>query len=79
MKVLVDMNLSPRWVGVLNEGGIEAAHWSTLGASNAPDTEIMSFARANQFVVLTHTWISVPFLQVRTVASPVSCRYAPMI
>lgn len=35
MKLLVDMNLSPRWVGVLNNAGIEAAHWSTLGANNA--------------------------------------------
>ena len=32
MKLLVDMNLSPRWVGVLNAAGFVAAHWSTLGA-----------------------------------------------
>jgi predicted nuclease of predicted toxin-antitoxin system len=30
------------------------SHWSTLGAHNAPDTEIMAFARDNGFVVLTH-------------------------
>ena len=28
MKLLVDMNLSPRWVGMLTQAGIEAAHWS---------------------------------------------------
>lgn len=54
MKLLVDMNLSPRWVGLLAAAGIEAAHWSTLGATNAPDSEIMAYASANDYVVLTH-------------------------
>ena len=42
MKLLVDMNLSPRWVSMLAGAGIEAAHWSTLGSKNAPDSEIMA-------------------------------------
>lgn len=54
MKLLVDMNLSPRWVGVLAAADIEAAHWSTLGANNAPDVFIMAYARTHDFVVLTH-------------------------
>lgn len=54
MKLLVDMNLSPRWIGLLVDAGIEAAHWSTLGANNAPDTEIMAYASTNGYVVLTH-------------------------
>ncbi|MBP1150412.1 MULTISPECIES: DUF5615 family PIN-like protein [Methylocaldum] len=54
MKLLVDMNLSPRWVSLLADAGFEAAHWSTLGAANAPDAEIMAFAKANGYVVLTH-------------------------
>lgn len=54
MRLLVDMNLSPRWVSLLADAGIEAAHWSTLGAANAPDAEIMAFAKANGYVVLTH-------------------------
>jgi predicted nuclease of predicted toxin-antitoxin system len=54
MKLLVDMNLSPRWIKLLAEAGIEAAHWSELGAANAPDSEIMAFAKANGYVVLTH-------------------------
>ena len=48
------MNLSPRWVGVLSAAGFEAAHWSTLGAHNAPDSQIMVYASANDYVVLTH-------------------------
>jgi predicted nuclease of predicted toxin-antitoxin system len=54
MRLLIDMNLSPRWVGVLVEGGFEAAHWSILGRMDAPDSEIMVYARANDYVVLTH-------------------------
>ena len=54
MKLLVDMNLSPRWVGVLADAGIHAAHWIACGAKNAPDTEIMAYAHANGYVVLTH-------------------------
>ena len=54
MKLLVDMNLSPRWVKMLTNANIEAAHWSTLGATNAPDAEIMAYASANDYVVLTH-------------------------
>ena len=54
MKLLVDMNLSPRWVKVMTDAGIEAAHWSTLGAKNAPDPEIMTYAGVHDYVVLTH-------------------------
>jgi len=54
MKLLVDMNLSPRWVDLLTGAGIEAAHWSAVGAKNAPDTEIMAYALAHGFVVPTH-------------------------
>jgi len=54
MKLLVDMNLSPRWVCLLTGAGIEAEHWSSLGSANAPDPEIMSFAKVNGYVVLTH-------------------------
>lgn len=54
MKLIIDMNLSPRWAGLLVDAGIKAEHWSTLGANNAPDSEIMAYARANDYVVLTH-------------------------
>jgi len=54
MKLLIDMNLSPRWVSLLTSAGVEAVHWSTLGAANAPDVEIMAFARSQDFIVLTH-------------------------
>lgn len=54
MKLLIDMNLSPRWVALMVDAGVEAVHWSSIGAANAPDAEIAAFARANDYVVLTH-------------------------
>jgi predicted nuclease of predicted toxin-antitoxin system len=54
MRLLIDMNLSPKWAEFLAAAGFEAAHWSALGAANAPDPEIMMFAMANGYVVLTH-------------------------
>ena len=54
MKLLIDMNLSPKWVFVLEEAGLEAVHWSSIGRPNAPDYEILAYARANGYVVFTH-------------------------
>jgi predicted nuclease of predicted toxin-antitoxin system len=54
MKLLVDMNLSPRWVGLLAEVGLESIHWSTVGKANTRDTEIMAWAAANGYTVLTY-------------------------
>lgn len=54
MRILLDMNLSPRWVSVLQQAGFEAQHWSEVGRRDAPDSEIMSFAAASGFVVLTN-------------------------
>jgi len=54
LKILLDMNLSPDWVPLLASGGHEALHWRDLGAVNAPDTEIMAWAREHGYVVFTH-------------------------
>ena len=48
------MNLSPRWIGLLNSSGMDAVHWSMVGENNAPDTEIMAYAIKNNCIVLTH-------------------------
>ena len=45
MKILIDMNLSPTWVAVLEEAGHTATHWSNVGSLNAPDREIMAWAK----------------------------------
>jgi predicted nuclease of predicted toxin-antitoxin system len=54
MKILLDMNLSPAWIPLLEAEGYEAKHWSNIGSLSAPDTEIMRWARNNGYVVLTH-------------------------
>ena len=54
MKIVIDMNLSPHWVQFLKEAGHEAVHWSEVGAANAPDREIMAWAKSNGFIVFTH-------------------------
>lgn len=48
------MNLSPHLATLLSEAGIAATHWSEIGAADATDREIMGYAKAQQFVVLTH-------------------------
>ena len=54
MKLLVDMNLSPRWIGLLKDSGVEAMHWSMVGKINATDADIMAYAMTNDCIVLTH-------------------------
>jgi predicted nuclease of predicted toxin-antitoxin system len=54
VRILIDMNLSPRWGGILPGSGFEAVHWSSLGPLNATDAQIMAFAALQDYVVLTH-------------------------
>lgn len=54
MKLLVDMNLSPRWVDLLMQSRLEAVHWSTIGRPQALDEEIMAYAAKHDYVVLTN-------------------------
>jgi predicted nuclease of predicted toxin-antitoxin system len=54
MKLLIDMNLSPKWVSTLRKAGWDAVHWSEIGKPNAPDHDILRFARANGYVIFTH-------------------------
>lgn len=48
------MNLSPAWVSVFQEAGIEAAHWSGLGNPAAGDREIFEFARSRGSIIFTN-------------------------
>jgi len=54
MKIIVDVNLAVRWANMLSNRGIEAVHWTTIGAANAQDIEIMSYARENNYSVFTN-------------------------
>ncbi len=54
MKILVDMNLSPRWVETLAGSGLDAVHWSSIGPAEAPDAALAKFALENDFIILTY-------------------------
>ena len=54
MKIIVDVNLAVRWAKMLSVREIEAIHWNSIGTTNAPDIEIMSYARRNGYAVFTN-------------------------
>lgn len=54
MRLLIDMNLSPKWAAFLQNSGFEAVHWSAVGNVSAPDSEIMAYAKAKGWIILTH-------------------------
>ena len=53
MKLLLDMNLTPMWVGFLQENGFEAVRWSAVGNLTAMDVTLMDWARRDGSVVFT--------------------------
>jgi predicted nuclease of predicted toxin-antitoxin system len=54
MRILVDMNLTPRWVQPLRDAGYHALHWSAVGPPEAADREICAYAREQRYVILTN-------------------------
>ncbi len=54
IKVLIDVNLSPSWEGVLEKEGVEAIHWSKVGKLNASDEVLFRWAAVNDYVVFTN-------------------------
>jgi predicted nuclease of predicted toxin-antitoxin system len=54
VKLPVDMNLAPSWAGRLALRGYESVHWSAVGAPTSPDVEILTWARENDFIVVTN-------------------------
>jgi predicted nuclease of predicted toxin-antitoxin system len=54
MKIVIDMNLSPKWSETLHKAGIDAVHWTDLGPANTPDPQILSYAAVNGLTILTN-------------------------
>lgn len=54
VKLLIDVNLSPKWAPVLKGVGWPAVHWSDVGDPEPPDDDIMAWARQNRYAVFTH-------------------------
>jgi len=53
MQILIDMNLSPLWVDFFKKQNLSAVHWKDIGKANAPDIELIAWARANNHLVFT--------------------------
>ena len=53
MKLLVDMNLSPKFADLLVSDDITSEHWSQVGAATAKDSEIVNYAFQNGYVIVT--------------------------
>jgi len=54
MRLLVDMNLTDRWVPFLRDAGHDTVHWSSVGRISAKDIEIFDFAREHSYALLTN-------------------------
>jgi len=54
MKLLIDMNLSPQLVCSLSNAGHQAIYWQMIGRPDADDSEILTWAKENGYVIVTH-------------------------
>ena len=54
MRLLLDMNLTPRWVEYLRGSGHDTVHWSSIGDVEAPDEDICAYARSHGYALLTN-------------------------
>lgn len=54
MKILVDMNLSPRWAAEFRSRGLEATHWQQVGAATASDEEVLAWCAEHGYILFTH-------------------------
>ena len=51
---IIDMNLSPEWVLILEKAGYQALHWSEVGDPRATDSAIIAWAVNNDYIIFTH-------------------------
>ena len=54
MRLVVDMNLTPRWVQRLSAAGHIAEHWSSVGPVTATDHLICDYARKHDSTLITN-------------------------
>lgn len=53
MKLLLDENLSPRLLRLIEDLFAKSCHVRSVGLKQRPDREIWAFARSNDFAILT--------------------------
>jgi len=54
MKLLIDMNFSPRLADLLVDAGHHAVYWGTIGKPDAEDFVILNWAKKNGYVIVTN-------------------------
>jgi predicted nuclease of predicted toxin-antitoxin system len=54
LKLLLDMNVTPRLVSFLTTSGVDSAHWQEVGRASAEDSDIADFAAEHDLTVVTH-------------------------
>ena len=69
MRLLIDMNLTLRWVDFLRNAEHIAVHWSSVGPNSAKDGEICEYARQSVQVLLTYDLDSPQILTHKTAAA----------
>lgn len=73
MNILVDMNLSPAWISVLEELGLEAIHWSDIGKPENPMPRMRKYSHMlvkTILLCLLTIWTSEIYLQLREQKAP---------
>lgn len=70
MRLLFDMNLTPRWVQYVLGAGHDCIHWSDVGPINSEDSAICAYARERGLVVITNDLDFPRILAHTTDASP---------
>ena len=81
MRLLIDMNLTVRWVPALASAGHEVIHWSEIGSPAAPDSAVCQYARVHGYALLTND-LDIPRILVHTPAgkpSVVLLRGEPLV
>jgi hypothetical protein len=74
MRIVIDMNLTPRWVEHLNAAGHEAMHWSSVGPVSTKDQEICDYparmdASFRRMISIFRGSLPIPATQVRASSS----------
>ena len=70
MRLLLDMNLFPSWVLMLQSAGHHVIHWSEVGAPSACDGDIFTYACEHHFVIVTRDLDFGAMLAARRANSP---------
>ena len=54
MNIVIDMNLTPRWVDFFAANGFAALHWSRIADVRAADDDIANWCRERRQVLVTN-------------------------